>query len=765
MGRKNPPPPDEREVLREIATRKIEAERVRVRQLAEENEKLRTLAADLQRKISVANARSAELEKKVKQSLTEKDREFKGELKEERDRLQAEIKDLKEQHKLELQKERDRWEKKLNDLDARQKKELERIQQRGAREIEKLAGVHDSAEQQLADLQAQVEQERADTRAEIEQERQARQEAEARLKALEQTAKRIGIRSGQITGFEVDTPEELLEVLGEVDSELPLNILRAAVRELRNAAAGVERAFARAVKTDTARVELQDAGVAFTEARLLPNTDELPPAPAMMIEEAFTLISEEVADRIKGRHYSTLIGAMANELVRVLRNQREDLSKLQRLVEVAEGTELATSARLILKGATSHQQEIAAGKLLADELRQVQAEAREQKGKVKKLYASAESGMAGEWAVEAIQSLASLKALPAPDREAVKRPMYHRVVEAGRLVQERIDSAVNLGAEAEAAIREADESFAALEGLTSNVNELLVAARRELMSKVAGEQDARLKIEAARRALFELGKRGTRVGKIFDENMKSFEMLLNQWKATYKAFSALSRDVDRIEASIEGQTLDIQQPLETEGGKKLFQIIHDLSDHLPEFRSIAIMRQRLFFHLENPKQRIWELKQVRETAERVIRALGDVAHGDHTSNYQMNVSRLYEIWAYLEEVRGGSHSQLAVAAEQIEPQMSDVMVWASSSNVNQLTDSERDEVVYTLGYVRRLKRAILGIHDLAQQSGGSEAVLTAQFEHRLDTMSFPTEWDHLLARIDDAGVEHDANPPTERERT
>ena len=754
MARRKSKEPNEGEVLREIATRKIEAERVRVKQLADENEKMRTLAADLQRKISVANARVSELEKKLKQGLSERDKEFKGELKGERERLQAEIKDLKEQHKLDLQKERDRWEKKLNDLDARHNKELERTQQKGEREIEKLAGVHDSAEQQLEDL-----------RAEIEQERFARQQAENRLKGLEQTAKRIGVRSGQLTGFEVDTPEELLEVLGEVDSELPLKILRESVRELRNAAASVERAFARAVKTDTAKIELQDSGIAFSEARLLPNTDELPPAPAMMIEEAFTLISEEVADRIKGRHYSTLISAMANELVRVLRNQREDLTKLQRLVEIAEGTEIATSARLLLKGATSHQQEIAAGKLVAQELKQVQAQAREQKGKVKKLYASAESGMAGEWAVDAIQALASLKALPAPDREAVRRPMYHRVVESGRLVQERIDSAMNLGAEAEAAIREADEAFSGLEGLAANTNELLVAARRELMSKVAGEQDARLKIEAARRALFEIGKRGGRAGKIFDENIKSFDMLLNQWKATYKAFTALSRDVDRIEASIEGQTLDIQQPLETENGKKLFQIIHDLSDHLPEFRSIAIMRQRLFFHLENPKQRIWELKEVRETSDRVIRALGETAHNDHTANYQLSISRLYHIWAYLEEVRGGTHSQLAVAAEQIEPQMSDVMVWISSSNVAQLTDAEQNELHYTLAYVRKLKRAVLGIHDLAHQSGGSDTHLTAQFEHRMDTMNFPPEWDHVIARVEGLESDYDPSPPTERERT
>jgi hypothetical protein len=752
MSKHGQPQPDEGAILREIATRKIEAERLRVRQLSEENEKMRALAADLQRKISVANARVSELEKKLKLSLTEKDKEFKGELKEERDRLLAEIKDLKEAHKLELQKERDRWEKKLTDLDARHSKELERAQQKGEREIEKLAGVTDSVEQQLNDL-----------REELEQERQARQAAEARLKALDQTAKRIGVRSGQITNFEVDTPEELLDVLGDVDSELPLKVMRESVRELRGAAANVERAFARAVKSDEARQELHDAGVAFAEARELPDTERLPPAPAMLVEEAFTLISEEVADRIKGRHYSTLVSAMANELVRVLRNQREDLGKLQRLVEIAEGTELATSARLLLKGATGHQQEIAGARLIAEELRQVQAEAREQKGKVKKLYASAESGMAGEWAVDALQALASLKPLPAPDREAVKRPLYHRVVEGARLVQERIDSAVNLGAEAEAAVREADESFSALEGLVAAAQELLVAARRELMSKVQGEQDVRLRIQAARTALLELGKRGRRAAAIFDEQMKGLDMLLNQWKATYQAYSGLSRDMDRIEASIEGSMLDLKQPLESEPGKRLYQIVHDLSEHLPEFRSINVMRQRLFFHLENPKQRIVELKQVREAAERVARQLGNVAPNDHTANWQLAMARLYEIWAYLEEVRGGTHSQLAVAAEQIEPQMSEVMVWISSSNVDLLTDAERNEVMYTTAYVRKLKRAVLGIHDLAQQSGGSEAVLTAQFEHRLDTLLFPLEWEHVVARVRSSYDDADVNPPTERE--
>ena len=754
MARGTPQPePNEGDILREIATRKIEAERLRVRQLAAENEKLRGMGADLQRKISVANARVSELEKKLKSSLSEKDKEFKGELKDERDRLLAEIKDLKENHKLDIAKERDRADKKLNDLEARHRKEAERLQRTGAREVEKIAGVADSVEQQLNDL-----------REEIEQERQLRQVAEARLKTLEQTAKRIGIRSGQITGYEVDSPEEVLAVLGEVDPEMPLKIMRESVRDLRAAAANVERAFARALKTDDARDELHQAGEAFAMARVVPDTDMLPPSPAMLVEEAFTLIQEEVADRIKGRHYSALVSAMSNEMVRVLRNQREEMGKLQRLVEIAEGTELATSARLLLKGATSHQQEIAAAKLITEELRQVQADAREHRGKVKKLYASAESGMAGEWAVEAMQALAQLKKLPAPDREAVKRPLYHRVVEGARLVQERIDSAVNLGAEAETALREADEAFSGLEGLVAAAQELLVAARRELMSKVQGEQDVRLRMQAARSALADLGKRGRRAASVFDEQMKGLDTLLNQWKATYQAYAGLSRDVDRIEASIEGSMLDLNQPLESESGKRLYQIVHDLSEHLPEFRSINVMRQRLFFHLENPKQRVFELKQVRDQAERVIRTMGNVAPNDHTGNYQVSVSRLYEMWAYLEEVRGGTHSQLAVAAEQIEPIMSELMVWVSSTNIDRLTDGERDEVMYTTAYVKRLKKSVLGIHDLARQGSGSRAVLTAQFEHRLDTMDFPPEWDHLLARIDPDWEDAEISPPTERER-
>src|SRR5690606_10954273 len=241
-------------------------------------------------------------------------------------------------------------------------------------------------------------------------------------------------------------------------------------------------------------------------------------------------------------------------------------------------------------------------------------------------------------------------------------------------------------AEAEAGLREADEAFSGMEGLVANLQELVVSARRQIMSKVEGEQDVRLKVQAARQSVADLGKRGHRAVHIFDEAMKSVEMLLSQWRATDPAFSGLSRDVDRIEATIDGAMLDINQPLESESGKRLFQIIHDLSEHLPELRSLAILRQRLFFHLENPRQRLWELKQVRETAGRVLRAVGEPDPRDHTRNYQLNMARLYDAWAYLEEVRGGSHSQLAVAAEQLEPVLAEVFVWLSSSNVAKLTD-------------------------------------------------------------------------------
>jgi hypothetical protein len=529
MARNQPKPADEGAILREIATRKIEAERVKVQQLSEENVKLRTIAADLQKKISVANARVAELEKRGRLSLNDAQKEHQQELRSEKENLQSELKDLKERNQIEVQKERDRWEKRLADLELRHSKDVERLQQKGEREIEKLSGTAETIEQQLADMQAMLE-----------QEKKARQDAEGRLRGLDQTAKRIGVRTGQITGFEVETPEELLEVLGEVDAELPLKILRTSIRQLRGAAANVERVFARAVKADDARAELQEAGAQFADARILPETETLPPASAMLIEEAFTIVSEEVSERIKGRHHSALIGSMANELVRVLRNQRERLDQLQRLVEIAEGTELATSARLFLKGATSHQQEIAAARLLQDELKQVQAEAREHKGRVKKLYAVAETGMAGEWALNALQAIASLQQLPPPDRQAIRRPLYNRVVESAKLVQERIDAALNLGAEAEAGLREADEVFSGLEGLVASLNELVIAARRQIMSKVEGEQDVRLHIDAARNALADLGRRGQRAVGIFNESLKAMEILLNQWRATYQAFSGPS---------------------------------------------------------------------------------------------------------------------------------------------------------------------------------------------------------------------------------
>jgi len=759
MARKHESP-DESRILREIATRKIEAERSRALQVEAENAKLRTMAADLQKKISLSSARVTELERKLKASLTEAERNHKEEQKQERDSLKAEVKDLKERHAIELQRERDRWEKRVAELELRHAREVERLQQRGEREVEKIAGTAETIEQRLADLQEALT-----------QERQAHQQAQERLRGLDQTAKRIGVRTGQITGYEVETPEELLDVMGELDADRPLKVMRAAVRGMRSAASNVERAFAKALRSDDGRAELHEAGKQFAEARNLPDTEELAPAPAMLVEEAFTLISEEMSERMKGRHYSALIGAMANELVRVLRNQREDLTKLQRLVEIAEGTELATPARLLLKGATGHQQEIAAARLLADELKQVQADAREQKGKVKKLYAVAEQGIAGEWAVAALQAMAGLQALPRPDRQAASRPLFNRVIESAKLVQERIDSAMNLGAEAEAGLREADEAFSGLEGLVQNLHEVLVAARRELMSKVKGEEDARLKVDAARESLLEVGKRGQRAVAIFDEAAKSLDLLLNQWKATYRTYSALSRDAERIEASIEGAMLDINQPLESETGKRLYQIIHDLSEHLPEFRGLATLKQRLFFHLENPKQRVWEIQQSLESADRICRAIGEPDNHDFVGNYQLSMARMYRAWAQLEQVRGGTHSQLAVTAEQIEPVMSDVFVWLSSSIVDKLTDSQHDELMFTAAYLSKLKRHVLGMHDLSQQAGGPASTLTAQFEHKLESIEFPPDWQHLMRRLKGNGGprtgpatdDDDLSPPTERE--
>jgi hypothetical protein len=725
MPRGHPQPPNESQILREVATRKIEAERTRSKELEAENDRLKQLTADLQRKISLANARASEFERKLKEALKDANREQK-----------AELRDAKDQAGMDVQAERDRWEKKLTELELKHQREFERFELTGQRDAGKLQDALELAEQQLADAQVALT-----------QERQAHQQVNERLRGLEQIAKRIGVRTGQVTGFEVDTPEELFDVLSEVDPEQPLRILRSSVRNLRSAASNVERAFTRALRNDEAQPALQEAGDVLDAARELPETSEIPPAAAMLVEEAFILLTEEVEYRVMGRHHAALVGALATELVRVLRNHREDLGRLQRLVEIAEDTELATPARLILKGATSHQQEIAAARLLGDELKQVRAEAREQKGRVKKLYAVAEQGIAGEWAVNALQAMAGLQPLPTPDAQGARQPLFNRVIQSAKLVLARIDSAMNLGAEAEAGLREADDAYTGLEGLAQNLHELLAAARRELMSGVEGEEYARLRMRAARETLLDAGRRGKRAAAIFDEVMKVFDALLNQWKATFRTYSELSRDMDRIQASIDGAMIDISQPLESDEGKRLYQIIHDLSEHLPEFRALATLRQRMFFHLENPRQRVWELKQVLESSGRICDAVGEPDQQDHVRNYQLCMARMYQAWARLEEVRGGSHSQLVVTAEQVEPVMSDVMVWLSSNNVEELTDGQRDEVMLTAAYLRKLKRDVLGIHDLTAQGANSERTLTAQFEQSLESITFPPEWSHLLQRL------------------
>lgn len=714
--------PDESAVFREVATRKLEAERVRVQQLAAENVQLREMAAELQKKISIANARTAELEKRSRMTANEAQRDAEEEV--------ARVKD--------------RYERQIADLKENQQRELARVASKGERAAQKLEGAHENAQGKVADLQDQLN-----------AERQARTEAETRLRAIESGTRRVQGRAGQVTGYEADTPEDLIELLAALDPERPGKIMRNAVRELRAAAGNVERAFAKAVKDDNFRGELQQAAQAFSAARALPNIEDLPPAPSQLVEETFRVVEEEVAERIKGSHYSTLVAAMAAELVRLLRSDRVQMNGLNRLVEIAEGTELATAARLLLKGATTHQQEIAAAKLVAEELRQVRLEMRDQKGKVKKLYAVAETGMAGEWAMAAIQAMAALKPLPPVDAQAAKRPVYHHVLECAKLVQERIDSALNLGSSAEAALREADESFSALEGLMGSLGEVVNASRRELLSKIEGEQDARLKITAARNAIAALGKRGQRAAALFDVALKNTDTVLSQWKATYKLATALTRDFGRIESSIEGQMLDLNQPLETDEGRRVYQIVHDLSEHLVEFRSLAIMRQRLFVHLENPKQKVWELKQIRETAGRVVRAIGEADSNEHMTYYQLTMARLYDMWALLEEVRGGNHSQLAVAAEQIEPVFEEVLVWLSSSNISRLTDGEQRDLMCTAAYVHRLKKKILGFHDRAQAGQraqkGQTGPLTAHFESALESVKFHGDWEGPLARLKSTG--------------
>jgi chromosome segregation ATPase len=242
--------PDESAVFREVATRKLEAERVRVQQLADENKKLREMAADLQKKISIAGARPAELEKRSRMTATEAQRDAEEEVARVKDRFEKQIADLKEQHQ----------------------RELQRTASKGERVVQKLEGVQETAQGKLADLQDQLN-----------AERQARTEAETRLRAIETGVRRVQGRAGQVTGYEADTPEDLIELLAAMDPERPGKIMRNAVRELRAAAGNVERAFGKAEKDDNFRGELQQEASAFSQARALPNIEYLTPAPSQLV--------------------------------------------------------------------------------------------------------------------------------------------------------------------------------------------------------------------------------------------------------------------------------------------------------------------------------------------------------------------------------------------------------------------------------------------------------------------------------------------------
>lgn len=719
----NKPTPEA--VLREIATKKIEAERVRNAELAQENLRLRNLAAELQQKLSLLNAEVASAQRTTRKELEDYQR-----------KAIAEIDQLKHHHALMVDQLKDTHRRQVEELKHNHQRELSQYQSKQQRVLSKVEQEQELESRRVAELSEELTAEKAE-----------RARLEERLRRLESATKRSAARFGQITGFEVATPEDVFNVLLELAPDAAVQLLRRTVKDLRAAASAVERAFAQAVKEDTGKKQLQEAGEKLGDAMAMPDTSDLPPAAAEAVEEAFSLIAEEVSARVKGRHYSVLIGALAQEAARTLRDDRQDLQALQRLVEIAEGTELATAARLLLKGATSHQQAMKAAELVQAELKELKQELREHSAKAKKLVAVAESGLAGEWAVSALQAMAELQPLPPADPEASKRKFYSRVLESAKLISDRIDSAMNLGAEAEAALRESDEAATLLEGLVAGLHELLSAVRREVMSKIRGEEDQRLKLKAERAALEALGKRGQRLAQVFDEQLRALDTILGQWRATYTAYSAISRDVERIVAGIEGQMLDLNQPLESEPGKRLYGIVHDLSEHLAEYRAISVMRQRIFYHLQNARQRPIELKNVRDAAHRVFIALGEPSPTDAQRSWQLCMARLYDIWASLELVRGGSHSDLAVCAERIEPLFEATMVWASSTHVEQCTDNEQNELMLTLAYLRRLKKDVLGIHDRTTSKVERSEVAVDQFEHRLDEMPFPDEWDVVMRRL------------------
>ncbi|MCC6572147.1 MAG: hypothetical protein IT462_00015 [Planctomycetes bacterium] len=711
----DPVPPDPSAIMREVATRKIEAERLRNLELLTEVEKLRRQSAELQQKLSL-----------ITSDLNTASRKHK-----------AELSEAQQQYARAMDEQKAQFDHRLEEIIAAHKRELGQHQNRRDRDLAKADSLIQTDAEKIADMTRQLEEEKL-----------ARGDLEGRLKKLETATRKIGLRITQLTGFEITTPESVIAALGQMIPDAGLQVLRKSVRDLRAAAGAVERAFARAVREDAGRKELAEAGAALRAALNPPPTEKLPLTVAQLVDEAFAAIGEELTGRMKGRHYATLAGALAAEVAGGLREEKSDLAPLQRLVEIAEGTELASAARQLMKGATSHQQAAASAELVREQLNELRDEARNQAGKVKKLYAVAEQGLAGEWAVQALQAMASLQPLPRPDKDALDRKLYARVIEAAQLVVSRIDSAMNLGAEAEASLREADEATTGLEGLVQGLHELLAAARRNIMSGMEGEQDQRLRLTAQRAALASAGKRGQRAAAVYDEQLRLIDLMLNQWRATYGQYGAVSRDLDRIVASIEGQMLDINQPLESEEGKRLFQIVHDLSTHLVEYRALSVMKQRLFYHLENPKQRLYELGQVHQMAKKTYEVLADSKTSDAEASFQLAMSKLYDVWAILETARDGTASELAVASEQIEPLIADVMVWASSTHVAELTDQDQIEMLRTLAYVRRLKRRILGLHDRATRHVDKSDVAVDQFEARLEEQRFPEEWEVVLHRLE-----------------
>ncbi len=181
-------------VLREIATKKIEAERVRNAELLQENARLRNLASELQQKLSILNAEVASSQRTTRRELEDYQR-----------KAIAEIDSLKHAHAAFVDQLKDQQRRATEELNRAHARELSQFQNKQQRVLSKVEQDQEFESKRVQDLSEELAAEKTERAA-----------LEDRLRKLESATKRSAAKVGQLTGYEVRTPEDLLNVVLEV---------------------------------------------------------------------------------------------------------------------------------------------------------------------------------------------------------------------------------------------------------------------------------------------------------------------------------------------------------------------------------------------------------------------------------------------------------------------------------------------------------------------------------------------------------------------